>query len=285
MQKKLIQIGIKLIAALLGVLLLGAMPGLFNGMNLDLSGYVNRLLNTIQQLIHYKDLTFDSGEGSYQLFPVLFEYLTYSIMILFGALLIAFLAGLSFTILTLRLPAPLQKGIRRIAFLIESLPDVFILALVQISVIWIYKKTNVLIMDVASFERIYTMPILVLAILPTFLFYRIMIHIFEEEFEKTYVDLARTKGVNATRILFVHIFRNAILSIYFHSRSIVWFALSNLFIMEFIFNLNGLTRFIFEHPTPEIFTVSCVLLFVPIFVVLNSFQLIAERASKEEALI
>ncbi|TKD68785.1 ABC transporter permease subunit [Pseudalkalibacillus hwajinpoensis] len=285
MGKKVTHIGLKFIGAFLGVLLLGAIPGLFDGMNLTFSGYVNRLFTTIDKLIHYEELTFRSGDEIYQLFPTIFEYLTYSLVILFGALALSFLVGFLLTYITLHLPAPLQKVFRRIAFIVESLPDVCILAMVQIAVIWIYKKTNILVMDVAAFDRIYTMPILVLSVLPTFLFYRIMLLVFEEELARPYVTLARTKGIESSVILLFHVFRNAILSIYFHSKSIVWFALSNLFIMEFVFNLNGLIRFIYEHPTPEIFTVSALLLFIPIFIVLSIYQGLAERASKEEALL
>ncbi|MFP3471710.1 ABC transporter permease subunit, partial [Micrococcus sp. SIMBA_144] len=89
------------------------------------------------------------------------------------------------------------------------------LAIVQIGVIWVYKKTEVLLMDVAAYERIYTMPILILSILPTFLLYRIMIHVLDEEVEKQYVELARTKGLEPTKIFLFHIVRNTLLSTYF----------------------------------------------------------------------
>lgn len=283
--KKLVHIGLKFIGAFLGVLLLGAVPGLFNGLELNVSGFMSRLFTTIHKLIHYEELTFRSGDETYHLFPTIIGYVTYSLVILFGALAFSFLMGFLLTYTTLHLPPLFQRVFKRLAFIGESLPDVFIIAMVQIMVIWIYKETNILIMDVAAYERIYMMPILVLSVLPTFLFYRVMLHVYEEELERPYVALARTKGVETWVILLIHVFRNAILSIYFHSRGIVWFALSNLFIMEFVFNLNGVIRFIYEHPTPEIFTVSALLLFIPIFIVLTIYQGLAERASKEEALL
>lgn len=285
MLEKVIHMGLKFIGAFLGVLLLGAIPGLFNGMKLTFTGYVNRLFTTIDKLIHYEKLTFRSGDEIYQLFPTIFDYLTYSLVILFGALALSFLMGFLFTYITLHLPSSFQNVFRRIGFILESIPDVFILVIVQIAVIWVYKETNILVMDVAAYERIYTMPILILSVLPSFLFYRIMLQVFEEELERPYVMLARTKGIESSVILISHVFRNAILSIYFHSKSIVWFALSNLFIMELVFNLNGVTRFIYEHPTPEIFTVSTLLLFIPIFIVLSLYQGLAERVSKENTLI
>ena len=285
MRRKATRIALQFITAFIGVLLLGALPGLFTGMKLDPEGYIKRLQKTIEDIVHFQQLTFRSGNESYQLFPVVFEYLTYSIVILFSALILAFFIACIFTYFTYVAPPIIRRGLRRLAFLTESFPDVFVLALVQIGVIWIYKQTDILLMDVAAYERIYTMPILILSILPTLLLYRIMIHVLEEEVEKPYVELARTKGIEPTKIFFVHVFRNTILAIYFHSRSIVWFALSNLFIMEYVFNLNGLIRFMYEHPTPEIFTVSALLLFVPIFLFLTIYQLVAERAAKEEALL
>lgn len=285
MRNKALRIGLQFIAAFIGVVLLGSLPGLFTGMKLDPGGYMKRLQSTIEQIIHFQQLTFRSGNESYQLFPGILDYLTYSIVILFSALLLAFIIAFLFTYLTYISPVSIQKWFKRVAFLTESFPDVFVLALVQIGVIWFYKKTDLLLMDVAAFERIYTMPILILSILPILLLYRIMLHVLEEEVEKPYVELARTKGIEPTKIFLVHVFRNTILSIYFHSRSIVWFALSNLFIMEYVFNLNGLIRFMYEHPTPEIFTVSALLLFIPIFIVLTIYQLVAEQTAKEEALL
>ncbi|MYL65580.1 ABC transporter permease subunit [Bacillus hwajinpoensis] len=281
----MVRIGSQFIAAFLGVLLLGAIPGMFNGMKLDPGGYMKRLQRTIEELIHFQQLTFRSGNESYQLFPLIYEYLFYSIIILFSALILAFFVAFLFTYVTYISPSFIQKWFKRVAFLTESFPDVFILAIVQIGVIWVYKKTEVLLMDVAAYERIYTMPILILSILPTFLLYRIMIHVLDEEVDKPYVELARTKGLEPTKIFLVHIFRNTLLSTYFHSKSIVWFTLSNLFIMEYVFNLNGLIRFMYEHPTPEIFTVSALLLFIPIFLFLTVYQLVAERTAQEEALM
>ncbi|WP_377891283.1 ABC transporter permease subunit [Alkalihalobacillus sp. R86527] len=284
MSRGVYRIGVKFLASLIGVLLLGALPGLFNGMKLDIGGYVDRLIATIQKLIHYKELTFRIGNNHYALFPELFTYLTYSLVLLFSALLVAFLVGLGAAYITIMLPRPFQRIIKRISFLFESLPDIFIIACVQIGVIWFYKKTSILLVDIVSYERIYTLPILVLSILPALLFYRIMLHVFEEEAEKPYIELAKTKGLTGTALVFIHMFRNALLPIYFHSKSIVWFALSNLFIMEYVFNLNGIIRFIYRHPNPEIFTASALLLFVPIFIILALYQLLAERVSKAEAL-
>ncbi|QHA90589.1 hypothetical protein [Bacillus sp. N1-1] len=161
-----VRIGFQFIAAFLGVLLLGAIPGLFNGMKLDPGGYIRRLQRTIEELIHFQQLTFRSGNESYQLFPLIFEYLFYSIIILFSALILAFFVAFLFTYLTYISPSFIQKWFKRVAFLTESFPDVFILAIVQIGVIWVYKKTEILLMDVAAYERIYTMPILILSILP-----------------------------------------------------------------------------------------------------------------------
>lgn len=284
MMRGVYRFGVKFLASFIGVLLLGALPGLFKGMKLDFDGYVDRLLTTVQKLIDYESITYRIGDNQYALFPALFTYLNYSMVLLFAALLLAFLIALIGAYMMLMLPKSLQNVIKRVSFLFESLPDVFILASVQIGVIWFYKKTSILLVDVAAFERIYAMPIMILSILPAFLFYRIMLHVFEEEGEKPYVELAKTKGVTASAIVFVHILRNALLPIYFHSRSIIWFGLSNLFIMEFVFNLNGIIRFMYQHPTPEIFTASALLLFVPIFIVLSFYQVIAERVSKGEAL-
>ncbi|MFP3440981.1 hypothetical protein R0K18_24920, partial [Pantoea sp. SIMBA_133] len=68
----MVRIGSQFIAAFLGVLLLGAIPGMFNGMKLDPGGYMTRLQRTIEELIHFQQLTFRSGDESSQLFPPIY---------------------------------------------------------------------------------------------------------------------------------------------------------------------------------------------------------------------
>lgn len=65
-------------------------------------------------------------------------------------------------------------------------------------------------------------------------------------------------------MLFVHVFRNGLMGLLHHSKMILAFMLSNLIMLEIIFNTRGITWFVYHHPTPEIATVSILLLAVPI---------------------
>lgn len=46
---------------------------------------------------------------------------------------------------------------------------------------------------------------------------------------------------------------------------ILWFMLSNLLIIEILFNIRGITNFVYQHGVPAIFTVSSLLVFLPMY--------------------
>ncbi|TLS38182.1 ABC transporter permease subunit [Pseudalkalibacillus caeni] len=285
MTRGIYRFSFKFLSAFVGIILLGSLPGLFNGLSINPAGYIESVKGMFGTLFTIGELKYRAGQEEYFLFPHILEPLQYSLIVLLGALLLAFILGLFFTFITMMLPRKGKKGFKLFAFLFESLPDVFIIALAQIGIIWFYKKTDILLLDVAAYDKTYALPILILAILPTVFFYRIMLLVFEEEMQKQYIDLAKTKGLNRQVILMVHVFRNTLIGIFYHSKSIIWFTLSNLFILEYVFNLRGIVMFIFEHPTPEIFTISFILLFIPLFILLALWQLLAEKVSKEEAIV
>src|SRR5699024_11723242 len=81
-----------------------------------------------------------------------------------------------------------------------------------------------------------------------------------DELNKSYVDLAKSRGLNDSELLFNHVLRNAIISIFAHSKSILWFMLSNLLLIEYVFNLAGLMRFMFDFYSPEVLTVGLLLI-------------------------
>ncbi|MDY0404459.1 ABC transporter permease subunit [Virgibacillus sp. 179-BFC.A HS] len=164
-------------------------------------------------------------------------------------------------------------------FLGESIPDVLVIGLTMVGVVFIYKHTDMLVLEIVANngEKIYALPIIVLALIPTMLLYRIMMYDFEEEASKLYTDIAKSKGLTTGKILFSHIFRNAMIHIFLHAKSMLAFLLSNLLIVEYVFNLDGLMGFMFDHFSPEILTVGMLSIFVPAYVLQAIGQIIIEK--------
>lgn len=180
--------------------------------------------------------------------------------------MIAFVLAFIASYVTMLLPRKVREKITLTLNMLESIPDVLLIGAFTALVLAIYDQTGTRLFHIVASRdvRIYAMPIMVLSILPALFFYRIMIYDFEEEWSKSYIDLAKVKGLSTSEMLFRHIFRNAIISFFLHSKSILWFMLSNLLLVEYVFNLSGLMYFMFENHTAEILTVGLLLIFVRI---------------------
>lgn len=271
---RILEVSLQFIVASLGIILVGAIPALFSASGeslLSFSQYVNAIKEIVQGLIHYDTLTYDWNGRPRDLFPSLFSPVLYSLTLLIGALLIAYVFSTVLTLLTMLIPAKHRGKTKLFVYIFESLPDIFIVFLMQFFIIFFYQKTNILLINFVTLseERVYLLPMLCLAIFPTIQLYRLSVLLFEQELKKDYVDLARMKGVTKIGILFFHVLRNASISLFFQSKKVIWFMLSNLFIIEYLFNIFGITRFLSQYMTPVLFTVGVLMFFIPIFLLYN----------------
>ncbi|MFC4618219.1 ABC transporter permease subunit [Camelliibacillus cellulosilyticus] len=276
--------GLKFILTAIGIIFVGALPSLFNGIKPNVGDYFYQIAEVFRQLAHPSQLAYVENGMARPLFPQILGPYTYSMTIFFASFFLALILSLILTYVTFFLPAWLKRIVKFLAFIGESLPDLFIIVLFQLIVVWIYMKTHVLVADVAAVwgHQIYLLPIICLSILPTFLFYRIMVLACDEEMEKDYIELAKSKGVKKQALLLRHILRNMLVTIFFHSKTIIWVMLSNLLIFEYLFNMLGITLFMYDHPVPTIFTIAMLMIFVPIFLLFTIAQFIIGRVTNQK---
>jgi peptide/nickel transport system permease protein len=190
--------------------------------------------------------------------------LTYSFVVLIGAGLISLIASVLLVFLCMILPSYIIKIIKGLAFFIESIPDVVIIFSIQLSFIWLYKKTNILVVNpIGGSENVYLLPILTVAILPTLMLFRINLLSFEEEERKPYCEYALSKGISRVVVLIRHVFRNVAIIILFNTQYFLWFMLSNLLVTEYLFNMKGFFSFLFDQKSsPEVLGVGLTIIFV-----------------------
>ncbi|BCB02886.1 ABC transporter permease subunit [Bacillus sp. KH172YL63] len=125
--------------------------------------------------------------------------------------------------------------------ILESLPDVFIIIGVQLAVVMYFRETGVLIGEIAMMDKeLYLLPVTCLTIVPTVFLIKTIVLLLKEEERKPYVELAKGKGLNALQVLVTHSFRNVVFSLFYRSKLIFSFMLSNLFILERLFNMRGI---------------------------------------------
>ncbi|NMH68384.1 ABC transporter permease subunit [Bacillus sp. RO3] len=218
------------------------------------------------------------------LFPILFFAFFSSAKIVFLGILLAVTNSLLLLVVYVTVGRRVRQAIKSASFFFSSLPDIFVIAALQFFVVWFFKKTGILLIDVASVgeNQVILVPAVTLSILPTFFFLGLMVSFVKEEETSPYVELARSKGLTMYRILFAHMIRNILVSLTFHGKQIVWMMLSNLLILEYLFNVFGVTSFLFTYNTPSIFAVTAILLFIPIYAFLKSLQFIIKRRIGKE---
>jgi len=264
----------QLVVALISIWLISGVPlliyGFQNGQFLW-KEYIDSLIVTIDTLFPLQEFSVEYYVGwnakQLPLFPNLAEYIEYSLQLLFIALAVAIFFALLGTFFTMMLKDGARQRVKMVFYFLESLPDILIILLVQLSIVIIYKQTGYLVSKIAVLgdERIYLVPVLCLMILPMIQLYRLSMLTFESEERQMYVELAKSLGFSKVVILFSHIFRNAVISVFFQSKKTMWFMLSNLFILELMFNIPGIMLFLSENMSGVVFLLTVLSFFLPVF--------------------
>ncbi|ANX10598.1 hypothetical protein ABE41_000960 [Fictibacillus arsenicus] len=263
------------VLSVIGIILLGSVPFMFIGMSFDTGSYLDGIGELFKTMMKPSEIMYFTGSGMYPLFPEIWGIIGYSLTILFSSFFIAIILALMFALGIFTLPTRLKDKIRVFSFMFESIPDVLIAIGMQFFIIWFFKKTNILLFQIVSLydQKTYFVPIFCLTVLPTLLILRILLLNMEEEFKKQYIDTAKSKGIGRFRILWRHVLPNTLLSVFHQSRNILWFMLSNLLMVEYLFNIYGVTTLVREMGNPAIFTISMLLLFLPMFLFFTALRI------------
>ncbi|MGA9287317.1 MAG: hypothetical protein WBV93_03110 [Anaerobacillus sp.] len=253
------------------VILIGSLGSLFqSGIDVSLQLFIERIVMTVTSLFDFSQLTYESPAGSgieRSIFPFIFEYYGYSLFILLAGFCSALLAAFLLTYFTFFVSPSIREGIKKAVGLLEAIPDILIIVVVQLAFIALYRKTGILLFEVVgAFERPIILPLVTFAILPSLFLYRIMLLDFEEEWLRPYVELARGKGMTKGRVLIKHIMRNSLVSLVNHSKSLILLLLTNLVMLEVIFNLYGITWFIITYISGQVVIFSVLIIFIPLYI-------------------
>jgi peptide/nickel transport system permease protein len=260
----------RFIFVVVGIILLSAFVGLFtsNGIRLQWNLFIENIITIVMSLIFPEKLIImGPTQVEYSIFTNFWEYYLYSITIFLSAFFLSLVIGLLITYFTILLPKKLNSSISKIVSFLESLPDLFIIMIIQFTVIYYLNVTGNLLFPVAgsSQTKAYFLPIVALALVPAFMIYRINLHLVNDEWEKSYVELARSKGNHKTYIFFNHVLRNITPSLFSHSKVILLYLLSSMVIFEKLFNIYGIFTYIMNYPYPNVIAFTLILFFVPIF--------------------
>ncbi|WP_242217604.1 ABC transporter permease subunit [Bacillus cereus group sp. BfR-BA-01380] len=176
-----------------------------------------------------------------------------------------------------------KKAIERCLVLIESIPDLLLIFMLQIFFVWLYKQTGVNFVNIYAFgsKQAYFLPIVTMSLVPALHFFRIMVLFLLDEQNKPYVEFARAKGLSRKYILFVHLFRNVIYHLFNHLQSTFLVMVSSLLLVEAAFNINGYMSFILKPFVLQPVTLAwwIFLLFLPFYAVFTLAQFQIKRTT------
>jgi len=265
----------------IGIILISAFVGLFaNGIKLDAILFLNNIFHIVKSLAFPENLLIlGPTNRQYSIFINFWDYYFYSLIIFLTSLCISIIIGLFITYVTVLLPQKLNEGVSKIISFLESLPDLFIIIVIQFTVIYYFQQTGILLFPVAgsSQNNTYFLPIFSLALIPSFMIYRINLHLVNEEWKKPYIELAKSKGFNKSYIFFSHVLRNIVPSLFSHSKTIVLYLLSSMVIFEKLFNIYGIFTFITSYPNPNVIAFTLIMFFLPVFILYALITTLIEK--------
>lgn len=120
----------------------------------------------------------------------------------------------------------------------------------QLVVVYIYEEYGVAVSRVAtksSEEPAVLLPLIVMILIPLIYLIR---NLSERTFDvmgEDYILNAKAKGIRRLPIIFNHVIRNVLPFLKADLHKILAIMMSNLFIVEYLFNINGLSAFIFNN--------------------------------------
>ncbi|MDN4072282.1 hypothetical protein [Fictibacillus terranigra] len=274
---------IQFLLTVVSIVLISGLPDLF--LTKNVSSYWEKIKDVSVSLLHPGHLQYIPFKQPRPLFPDFLDPYFYSITILLTAFLLAFFLAQVLAWMTMTLPERVRAVIKNLLTLLESLPDLLVFALVQMFIVFFYKQTSILLSDVASLgeQRIYVIPIMCLMILPFIYFYKMMVLLSEEESKKPYFEFSRAKGLRRTYVLLFHVTRNTYETLFHFSKTVLWFMISNLLLVEWIFNIDGITYYLYSDFRAEIMAVILVFLAIPFFVFFGFLEFLLSIRLRREA--
>lgn len=255
MIKKIVYLPVRVFAILAGFISIVCFPYLLSfrdgGMKIDFSLFKEKFMAILHSFMKIEWFSFLSNffqeEGQHMY--------VYTMKILTTSLFIVWIVGIIVAISIMLLPPRVRKGIVHIIHFTSTAPELLILFLLQFGMIYIYKTYGIKLFQLYGFfnKEPFFAPIVIVSFLPTIFFIQIILKEFADEEQQDYVLFARSKGLPYMAIYFKHIIRNIFPLFIIHFRTITWFLLTTIFVMENLFSIRGylagLRRILFYSPS------------------------------------
>lgn len=130
------------------------------------------------------------------------------------------------------------------------IPDFILISLLQLFVVFIYQKTGVRLAQVASLsteDPAILLPLITLILIPLIYIVRTLNERTQDVLREDYILTAISKGLKKKSIYLYHVTTNVTPFFKADLHKILAIMISNLFIVEYLFNTGGITALLFQH--------------------------------------
>jgi ABC-type dipeptide/oligopeptide/nickel transport system permease component len=139
---------------------------------------------------------------------------------------------------------------------VQGVPDFWLILLIQLGAAFLFRKLGWTPFKIGfnSEDPINSMvyPVLSLALIPGAYMARITSTAMNNVYEKEYIRTARSKGLHEIGVIYKHALRNALVQILDGLPSVAGVMVSNLLIVEYLFNYPGLTTLLKQAISPPL---------------------------------
>ncbi|MCT4782252.1 MULTISPECIES: ABC transporter permease subunit [Exiguobacterium] len=250
---------------------ISALPSLVGQLEFVPSNYWGGLQQQVGLLTKLDEITYYNvtAQRELPLLPAIGPLMKETVIIFMTSLVVAVGFALLYAYSFYRSGRRVRTVMQQTSQTLEMVPDLFWLIFTQFLAITLYKKTGFDRIEVAGgfAEYIRFLPIVTLSLTILFFFLKWLTnHILQEE-TTPFLELARAKGVRPAALFWKHLLPNLVYRFYLFFRSNLITVLSSLLIIEYLFNVQGIFRFIVYNPSMPILLVILFVIYIPIFLV------------------
>lgn len=249
---------------------ISALPSLVVQLEFVPSNYWHGIQQQFSQLAKLDEITYFNvtAQRELPLLPDLGPLMKETLIIFTTSLVVSVVFALMYAYFFYRSGKRVRTVLQQTSQTLEMIPDLFWLIFSQYLAITIHKMTGFDRIEVAGgfAEYIRFLPILTLTLTILFFFLKWLTkHILEEE-ATPFLELARAKGVRPAGLFWKHLLPNLVYRFYLFFRSNLITVLSSLLIIEYLFNVQGIFRFVVYNPVMPILLVILLVVYIPIFI-------------------
>lgn len=242
-----------LAGAAFAVLLLASVPLMLtvspagDGLALHLDAFPRVAFEYTRGLWSGESLVYRRGGTDVSFLQVTLHTFPTSLLYAGGACLATILLG---TLLGTWLGAAKRQHVQDLLGALGAVPDFVLVLLLQILVVAFYQSTGVRLARVASIARdepALLLPLLVLSLIPTAYLLKGVSTTTREIIGRDFVTAAKARGLGRFQVLRRHVLPHAVLHGQASAAKVAALLVGNLFIVEYLFNIPGVTGVLFEY--------------------------------------